>query len=59
MFLGFIIMRTDAGFAFFDDLGGAVGVFLDYSDVGAAFLFGIVNSITLLQHYYNTIITPS
>jgi CNT family concentrative nucleoside transporter len=28
MFLGFIIMRTDGGFAFFEALGKEIGVFL-------------------------------
>ena len=37
---GLLILRTSFGFKVFRGLGEEVAFFLDYSDVGAAFVFG-------------------
>lgn len=37
---GLLILRTSVGFKVFSGLGEEVAFFLDYSDVGAAFVFG-------------------
>ena len=36
---GLLILRTEAGFQFFDWLGDRVTIFLGYSKVGSNFLF--------------------
>eukprot|EP01012_Entosiphon_sulcatum_P007795 TRINITY_DN14072_c0_g1_i1.p1 TRINITY_DN14072_c0_g1~~TRINITY_DN14072_c0_g1_i1.p1 ORF type:complete len:492 (+),score=53.34 TRINITY_DN14072_c0_g1_i1:242-1717(+) len=38
--LGFFVIRTRAGFLFFEKIGSMVSAFLDFSDAGAAFVFG-------------------
>ena len=40
LFLGMLILRTDPGFQAFDWLGHNVEVFLNYTNVGAEFVFG-------------------
>ena len=37
---GLLILRTSLGFKVFNGLGEQVAFFLDYSDVGASFVFG-------------------
>ena len=37
---GLLILRTSIGFKFFKILGDQINIFLEYSDVGAAFVFG-------------------
>ena len=40
LFFALLILRTPIGFAVFSFLGSLVGRFLDFSDAGAAFVFG-------------------